>query len=263
MCGHSKLGAAVTMPGVPCQRCGRPVFDAEKQTAFGKTWHLFCFSCNNCRKLLDVSEAAPCDDELYCDHCAGELFSTCQDAVLDCPDTSEEPTEPDASPCPTRELLTPSPSQSGSYSLRPTPSPTAITTWYNRQHPSKYSDVGRCCSSDGSSTACSYEDGDQLDAFFRGGCGEDVSFGRSRRSCFGGGVACRRCGRNVYHAEMVLASGAAFHTACFSCNACRKPLDTINVFESHGEIYCKHCLSKLFGPSGYGFGAGAGVLQTM
>ncbi|XP_069702823.1 cysteine and glycine-rich protein 2-like [Periplaneta americana] len=280
MCGRTELvtlvAANAAMPGVPCPRCGRPVYDAEMQSAFGRRWHLFCFSCYNCRRLLDISEATPSNRELYCRPCSSSLLNTCRDVVLL---HRPDPTKDAPEDSPAVGVSSASALQTPTHSLRPAASPTAITAWYNRQHPSRYSDVGGLsCRSDeelsrpprpyeyeslGLSSDRPYEDDDRLDVYFRGDCGEDVSLTKSKSPCFGGGVTCRRCGRKVYHAEMVLASGAAFHTVCFSCSACRKPLDTINIFESHGEIYCKRCHSKMFGPSGYGFGAGAGVLQTM
>ncbi|XP_048516153.1 uncharacterized protein LOC105683687 [Athalia rosae] len=80
--------------------------------------------------------------------------------------------------------------------------------------------------------------------------------------CLGGGLDCQRCGRKVYQAEMQIASGVPYHNICFSCFCCRKPLEPLTYQENCGEIYCKHCYVRNFGPQGYGYGAGAGVLQT-
>ncbi|XP_025074574.1 uncharacterized protein LOC105429261 [Pogonomyrmex barbatus] len=80
--------------------------------------------------------------------------------------------------------------------------------------------------------------------------------------CLGGGLDCRRCGRKVYQAEMQIASGVPYHNICFSCFCCRKPLEPLTYQENGGEIYCKQCYVRNFGPQGYGYGMGAGVLQT-
>ncbi|XP_032682629.1 uncharacterized protein LOC116849501 [Odontomachus brunneus] len=97
-------------------------------------------------------------------------------------------------------------------------------------------------------------------------CGADGACCRQKLpvscECFGGGLDCRRCGRKVYQAEMQIASGAPYHNICFSCFCCRKPLESLTYQENCGEIYCKQCYVRNFGPQGYGYGAGAGVLQT-
>ncbi|KAI4501142.1 hypothetical protein M0802_003945 [Mischocyttarus mexicanus] len=81
--------------------------------------------------------------------------------------------------------------------------------------------------------------------------------------CLGGGLDCQRCGRKVYQAEMqVIASGVPYHNICFSCFCCRKPLEPLTYQENCGEIYCKQCYIRNFGPQGYGYGMGAGALQT-
>ncbi|XP_047353535.1 uncharacterized protein LOC124950620 [Vespa velutina] len=80
--------------------------------------------------------------------------------------------------------------------------------------------------------------------------------------CLGGGLDCQRCGRKVYQAEMQIASGVPYHNICFSCFCCRKPLEPLTYQENCGEIYCKQCYIRNFGPQGYGYGMGAGALQT-
>ncbi|XP_060833153.1 uncharacterized protein LOC132916816 isoform X1 [Bombus pascuorum] len=80
--------------------------------------------------------------------------------------------------------------------------------------------------------------------------------------CFGGGLDCQRCGRKVYQAEMQIVSGIPFHNTCFSCYCCRKPLEPLTYQENCGEIYCKQCYVRNFGPQGYGYGVGPGTLQT-
>lgn len=54
-----------------------------------------------------------------------------------------------------------------------------------------------------------------------------------------------------------------WHKGCFKCNDCNKGLDSRNMTEAPDkEIYCKTCYGKHFGPRGYGFGGGAGCLQS-
>lgn len=53
----------------------------------------------------------------------------------------------------------------------------------------------------------------------------------------------------------------AWHIACFNCHQCRKRLESTILCEREGEIYCKTCYGKYFGPKGYGYGVGSGTLQ--
>lgn len=86
-------------------------------------------------------------------------------------------------------------------------------------------------------------------------------FGSKKKSRFGGGNACGRCGKAVYHAEKRLAAGTVWHAKCFTCRACRKGVTPETVKTHDREIYCRACHSKNFGPKGYGFGGGAGTLH--
>ena len=39
-------------------------------------------------------------------------------------------------------------------------------------------------------------------------------------------------------------------------------LESTTVAEHDGQVYCKQCYGRKFGPKGYGFGGGAGCLST-
>ncbi|XP_033223743.1 LIM domain-containing protein PLIM2c-like [Belonocnema kinseyi] len=69
------------MPGV-CSRCLREVYFAEQKLALGKVWHTFCFTCRNCRKLLDSCTIATHSREVYCRNCYSQLFSESSCSVL-------------------------------------------------------------------------------------------------------------------------------------------------------------------------------------
>ena len=71
---------------------------------------------------------------------------------------------------------------------------------------------------------------------------------------------CPRCNDRVYAAEETLAIGQSWHAKCFSCKTCKRKLDSGNLCDKDGEIYCKTCYGRAFGPKGYGFGQGAGAL---
>nr|XP_023666776.1 cysteine and glycine-rich protein 2-like isoform X3 [Paramormyrops kingsleyae] len=79
---------------------------------------------------------------------------------------------------------------------------------------------------------------------------------------WGGGNKCTACQGMVYHAEEVQCDGKSFHRCCFLCMVCRKGLDSTTLAIHHKEIYCKSCYGKKYGPKGYGYGQGAGTLNT-
>lgn len=82
------------------------------------------------------------------------------------------------------------------------------------------------------------------------------------RPKFGGTDVCPRCGKAVYMAEKMMGGGSAWHkTTCFTCAACSKRLESTTLCEREGEIYCKSCYGRNFGPKGYGYGSGAGTLS--
>jgi len=72
---------------------------------------------------------------------------------------------------------------------------------------------------------------------------------------------CPKCGKSVYAAEERLAGGNKWHKTCFKCGLCNKFLDSTNCAEHDGEVFCKNCHGRKFGPKGYGFGGGAGCLS--
>uniref|UniRef100_A0A6G1SMU4 Muscle LIM protein Mlp84B n=1 Tax=Aceria tosichella TaxID=561515 RepID=A0A6G1SMU4_9ACAR len=71
---------------------------------------------------------------------------------------------------------------------------------------------------------------------------------------------CPKCSKSVYAAEEMLAAGAKWHKQCFKCGLCHKRLDSTNATEHGGDLFCKQCYGRKFGPKGYGFGGGAGTL---
>ncbi|XP_054261366.1 muscle LIM protein Mlp84B isoform X2 [Macrosteles quadrilineatus] len=72
---------------------------------------------------------------------------------------------------------------------------------------------------------------------------------------------CPKCGKSVYAAEERVAGGLKWHKMCFKCGLCGKFLDSTNCSEHEGELFCKNCHARKYGPKGYGFGGGAGCLS--
>lgn len=73
---------------------------------------------------------------------------------------------------------------------------------------------------------------------------------------------CAKCDKNVYMAEEVRAANKTFHKLCFKCTLCNKLLEPNSLTDHQGDLYCKNCYGKKFGPKGYGYGAGAGILSS-
>ncbi|KAG5848879.1 cysteine and glycine-rich protein 3-like [Anguilla rostrata] len=71
---------------------------------------------------------------------------------------------------------------------------------------------------------------------------------------FGGCDHCSRCSKAVYAAEKIIGAGKTWHKMCFRCALCGKSLESTTVTDKDGEIYCKVCYAKNFGPKGRGLG---------
>ncbi|XP_048401575.1 cysteine and glycine-rich protein 3 [Stegostoma tigrinum] len=79
---------------------------------------------------------------------------------------------------------------------------------------------------------------------------------------FGGAEKCPRCSQSVYAAEKVIGGGKAWHKTCFRCALCGKSLESTTVTDKDGEIYCKACYARNFGPKGVGHGQSGGALPS-
>lgn len=65
---------------------------------------------------------------------------------------------------------------------------------------------------------------------------------------------CANCNKSVYKAEELRAANKTFHKLCFKCTSCNKLLETNILTEHQGNLFCRNCYAKSFGPKGVGFG---------
>lgn len=75
---------------------------------------------------------------------------------------------------------------------------------------------------------------------------------------FGGAPKCLKCNKAAYFTEQAHAPGGIYHKSCLTCTTCSKRLETSTLNENSGNLYCKTCYQKAFGPVGFG----NGVFQT-
>jgi len=57
-----------------CSRCCLAVYQAEQCRASGLVWHRNCFTCSECRKLLDSTTQCDRGGQLYCKKCYRNMF---------------------------------------------------------------------------------------------------------------------------------------------------------------------------------------------
>ncbi|XP_056463506.1 cysteine and glycine-rich protein 3 [Gadus chalcogrammus] len=74
---------------------------------------------------------------------------------------------------------------------------------------------------------------------------------------FGSSDQCPRCSKAVFAAEKIMGAGKPWHKTCFRCALCGKSLESTTVTDKDGELYCKVCYAKHFGPKGFGLGNAA------
>eukprot|EP00053_Salpingoeca_punica_P017460 m.168276 g.168276 ORF g.168276 m.168276 type:complete len:315 (+) comp17212_c1_seq1:35-979(+) len=81
-------------------------------------------------------------------------------------------------------------------------------------------------------------------------------------SKFGATEKCHKCNQSVYAAERVIGAGSVWHKRCFACTTCNKSLDSSNVLDNEGMVYCQACHKKNFGPKGFRGGVGGHMQDT-
>lgn len=73
---------------------------------------------------------------------------------------------------------------------------------------------------------------------------------------------CPRCSKSVYAAEQVLAIGYSWHKPCLRCETCNASLNSKNISDNNGKVYCTACYGKNFGPKGFGFAGGGAFMNV-
>jgi len=284
-----------------CPKCDRSVYAAEEKMAGGYKFHKVCFKCDMCNKLLDSTTVAEHNKELYCKACHGRKYGPKgvgfgAGAGALCMDSGEQfgNTEgvsngnghikdkydviqaPDGQGCP----------RCGGYVYHADQVFSKDRVWHKGCFK-----CGICARFLDSRIACDGPDKDvYCNACYRKRFGlKGYGFGQaSGPALMSGDVeesqdsmpnsakyidtasimagpgehGCPRCGGQVFHAEQMFSKGNIYHKKCFTCNSCKRPLDSVLCCDGpDGEIYCKGCYAKTFGAKGYGFGGGAGFLM--
>mmetsp|Transcript_16786 Transcript_16786/g.33617 ORF Transcript_16786/g.33617 Transcript_16786/m.33617 type:complete len:281 (+) Transcript_16786:120-962(+) len=212
--------------GDKCPRCNKTVYFAEaREGPNNKKYHRPCFACALCKKTLD-STFAERQQEIYCKACYGREFG---------PKTFGYSPGSTSSPGSTG----PSPGSVGAPDATPSPekSPSSGFPYKAAQTPPAGGGGGG---------------GSPYGSRTPGSAGSEGSASNKLAGRFGGGDKCPRCNKTVYMAEAKEGpNNIKFHRSCFSCLTCAKTLDS-HFSERKGELYCKPCYTREFGPKGFG-----------
>jgi len=210
------------MPGI-CPRCSKNVYFAEEKQALGKSWHKLCFVCANCKKLLDSGSISEHDGEMFCNSCYRKNFGPKGYGFG---------------------------GGAGCLSMDDGKGYTTNTKHVDHQAEAYVAPRRVMAEANGNSIAET------------NGAPKVVPAPRKTTAPkWGGAEVCPRCEKCVYLAELMRGAGKAWHKGCFTCFNCNKRVDSTTLCEREGEIYCKACYGRNFGPKGFGYGIGAGTLQ--
>ncbi|EDV37514.2 uncharacterized protein Dana_GF11368 [Drosophila ananassae] len=274
--------------GEGCPRCGGVVFAAEQVLSKGRPWHRKCFKCRDCTKTLDsiIACDGP-DNEVHCKTCYGKKWGphgygfACGSSFLQtdgvslediasqrpfvCPDTTSIKA-PDGEGCP----------RCGGAVFAAELQLSKGKMWHR-----KCFNCARCHRPLDSVLACDGPD-DNIYCklcYAKAYGPKGVGYGHTPTlvstsyeytpNCWGAidrngpksENGCPRCGFMVYAAEQMKSKSHVWHKLCFYCSECRKYLDSTNLNDGpDGNIYCRSCYGKFYGPKGVGYGIGAGTL---
>lgn len=213
------------MPGV-CPRCDKNVYFAEEVKGLGQVYHKLCFSCSACRKLLDSGSITEHDGQMFCSSCYRKNFGPKGYGFGGGAGTLSMDDGEGYKTNPNEVDH-----KAKAYIAPIAKKPLVPSNTDNSQKEITPAPIKKAVTT-------------------------------KKMPKWGGAEICPRCGKSVFIAELMRACGKAWHKSCFTCLICNKRVDSGTLCEREGEIYCKSCYGKNFGPKGIGFGVGAGGLTT-
>jgi len=281
-----------------CPTCDKAVYAAEEKIAGGHRWHKGCFKCSMCNKLLDSTSCAEHENKLYCKTCYGRKFGP---KGYGFGGGAAGLTMDNGEAYGNTEFQTNGSAKGSANGLQAPKGQGCPRCGCFVYHADQILSKGRiwhkqcfkcrtCHRSLDSRTACDGPDNEvYCNVCYRKGFGlkgygfgqggpallsGDITDGQDQQAAgirfidvsiirAEGGPGCPRCGGKVFHAEQMFSKSKTYHKRCFTCNTCKRPLDSVLACDGpDDEIYCKGCYGKKFGAKGYGFAGGCGFLQS-
>ncbi|KAJ1966072.1 hypothetical protein GGI12_000337 [Dipsacomyces acuminosporus] len=268
-----------------CPRCSKPIYHAEKVVGPKGPWHRTCFKCKKCNTALSSTIVTEHDGEAFCKNCYTKLFSPRGYNIGG--STEPVPLPPQSSPpfvrsrgslsaesvdrtlytpqSPTRacEIETPTSTAAAAAAAA-----AAISSSYPKSSALSSNGAASPFSSTAAVAAANIATSHQAHSPARpttpltgnvvsrpASARSGLSYGRVYQpKVFGSTVpadVCPRCGDRIYAAEQGMAAGRKYHKKCIKCKACNTTINSLQITERDGEIYCKQCYAKSFGPKGY------------
>ncbi|KAJ2665368.1 hypothetical protein IWW48_000257 [Coemansia sp. RSA 1200] len=269
--GRTKLNLPATKD--TCRRCSKAIFHAEKVVGPGGLWHRACFRCKSCSRALTPAILTDHEGEAFCNNCHNKLFAPRGYNI----GGSTEPLQ-QYSQSPSRSVdsfdrysqsNSPSRRRSGAipaaeYEVRSPPyynsSPNRRESLHGDQFPYGSAAAAAAAAavvgqSNRSPTPLS-RNVDARPSSARSSSSR-LAYGRPYKQAkqFGfGGLppdTCHHCQKTIYAMELSYAAGNKYHRACLKCKDCDTRVDSLKMTEHEGEIYCKGCYAKNFGPNGF------------
>jgi len=288
----TNLQASIQAPeGEGCPRCGGAVFEAERKQSRFRDFHKSCFNCNECHKSLDSTNACDAPDkDIYCNACYGKKFGPkgygfgCGAAFLHS-DSLDGPSRNPAEWIRTDTTSIKASPGSGcprcggavfAAELKLSKGREWHKACFNCRDCRRPLDSTIACDGPDSEIYCKTDYGRRFGpkgfgfghapTLVSGSVEEQAPNAGMQSAGMGSkaapGEGCPRCDFAVYAAEAIPVKDRNYHKKCFCCNECGKALDSTNACNGpDGEIHCKTCYGKSFGPKGVGFGLGAGCLN--
>ncbi|KAJ2493811.1 hypothetical protein IWW37_000197 [Coemansia sp. RSA 2050] len=249
-----------------CPRCNKTIYHAEKVVGPGGPWHRACFKCKQCNSALSSTTLTEHDGEAFCHNCYTKLFSPrgyniggSMESILQRNTTfvrsrGSMAESPPISPTRRRETLASQDQNSLAAAYLRSSSPAVFDSAVAAAASAAVS--GQPARGRPTTPLSGGLSPMQRPMSARGAGGGGLAYGRPfKPKVFGVGVPppdiCPRCNTTIYAAEMGTAAGRKYHKRCIRCKTCDSSVGSLQITEREGEIYCKQCYAKDFGPKGY------------
>jgi len=261
--------------GAPrCRRCAGAVYAAEEVIGAGSKWHTQCFCCLTCRTRLSSTTLTEKDGEIYCQTCYAKQFGPKGFGIgsqsltytgVSVSDGQRSGASAASSP-PAAKPAPPAPSAAASPAASASPRSAFCTQCGAANQTGKF--CGSCGKPTGVGASAAAAPSPPPAAASPPAAAATFSPNRP-------GIQrpptvvmqtstnkCGACNTTVYEAERVNGGGRVWHSQCFRCSSCRAGLNSTNLNDKDGKIYCNACYAKNFGPKGFGFAGGAAGLMS-